>query len=518
MVGNNRNGVTRRQFGTLLAAGAFVAGSGWSFASVAAESKVLRVRLGADIGNLDPARIFQYENQTVATQIYNGLVRYDEATNAIVPDLATSWEISEDGTVYTFQLRTGVTWHKDFGAFTSDDVKFSFERVLDPKTGSSYVGQFASVKSVEAPAADRVVITLKEPNSGFLHKVSAFNQGWLLSRKALETIGDKAYTMNPIGTGPFVFQTWVPGQEVRLTANPSYFAGAPKVSELVFRIIKDETAAAIALENGEIDIFFGLQQPEVIQRLKSGGVVTVLDREANHTINLVLNTSIKPLNDVRVRQAICHAINRKALVEGFFKGTKKEANSFLTSAFQEFSTDVPVYPYDPAKAKALLKEAGVSAFTIDLVAPGANPFDKILVPIANDLAAIGINAKIKVMERASYLQARNKGNVPTCVTGVVGAPDPDSPILSMFAKSSFPPGLNTAHYDAIEDLIVAAARAKGDAERKAVYGRIQAKVMADVPVIPLYADHLFIAHSKKVTGFVQNSLFTMSAYPAALEG
>ncbi|QCO18025.1 ABC transporter substrate-binding protein (plasmid) [Azospirillum brasilense] len=510
-----RSGVNRRQFGTLLAAGALVAGSGWPLPASAAPP-VLRVRIGSDIGNLDPARIFQIENQTVATQIFNGLVKYDEATNAIVPDLATGWEISGDGTVYSFALRGGVTWHKGFGPFTSDDVKFSFERVLDPQTGSSYSGQLASIKSIETPSPDRVVITLKEPNSGFLHKVSAFNQGWIVSRKALGEIGDKAFALNPVGTGPFVFQNWAPGREVKLSANKDYFAGAPKVEEVQFRVIKDETAAAIALENGEVDIFFGLQQPEVIQRLKGGGLVTVLDRDANHTINLVLNTSIKPLGDVRVRQAIYHAINRKALIDGFFKGTKTEASGFLTSSFQEFTDQVPLFPYDPAKAKALLKEAGVGSFSLDLVAPGANPYDKIVVPIASDLAAVGIDAKIKVLERGAYLQARNKGTVPTCVTGVVGAPDPDSPILSLFAKSSFPPGLNTAHYEGIEDLIAAARQAQGDAARKEVYGKIQAKVMGDVPVIPLYADHLFIAHTKKVSGFVQNSLFTMSAYPVSL--
>src|SRR5689334_5707864 len=132
--------IDRRQF---LAAGATAAAAGtlgFAGRALAAES-VLRVRIGADIGNIDPARIFQIENQTVAGHIYNGLVKYDQATNKIVPDLATEWTLSPDGTAYTFKLRDGVTWHKTFGAFTSDDVKFSYERVLDPATGSSYAGQ-----------------------------------------------------------------------------------------------------------------------------------------------------------------------------------------------------------------------------------------------------------------------------------------------------------------------------------------------------------------------------------------
>ena len=482
----------------------------------AQEAGTVRIRIASDIGNLDPARIFQIENQSVATHLYSGLVKYDEASNKIVPDLATGWEVTDGGKVYTFALRTGVKWHKDFGVLTADDVKFSFERVLDPKTGSSYAGQFASVASIEAPAPDKVVITLKAPNSGFLHKVSAFNQGWIVSRRAVTEIGEEKYRLNPIGTGPFVFDRWTPGQEIRLTANADYFGGAPKVQAVVFRLIRDETASAIALENGEIDIFFGLQQPEVITRLSASKGVTVMNRPANHTINLVLNTEMKPLADVRVRQALMHAINRDALIKGFFKGTKGEAFNVLTSSFPEYTDDVPRYPYDPARARALLKDAGQTSFSLDLVTPAANPYDKIIVAIASDLAAVGVTANIKVLERGTYLQARNKGNIPTAITGVVGAPDPDSPILSLFARSSFPPGLNTSHYAAIEDLIAQAAAAPDETGRKTAYAAILKKTMTDVPVIPLYADNLYMAHTAKVKGLVQNSLFTVNAYPVSL--
>ncbi|MCW2305875.1 ABC transporter substrate-binding protein [Rhodobium gokarnense] len=507
--------LSRRRFGAILVAG--MLGAGLVSPAFAADPVVLTTRIGSDIGNLDPARIFQIENQTVATQIYNGLVKYDEATNEIVPDLAKSWEVSEDGTTYTFHLNDGVTFHKGYGPMTSDDVKFSFERVLDPETGSNYKGQFAAIDTIETPDPMTVVITLKAPNSGFLHKVAAFNQGWIVSRKALADIGKDQYLTNPIGTGPFVFEKWTPGREVRLVANKDYFEGAPKVDELLFRLIKDETAAAVALENGEIDIFFGLQEPAVISRLQASDKVTVLDRDANHTINLVLNTTNKPLDDLKVRQAIIHALNRKGLIEGFFKGTKSEAASVLTPSFQEFTDDVATYAYDPEKAKALLEEAGATGAEIELVAPAFNPYDKVVVALAADLEAVGFKPKITVLERGAYLQARNKGEVDTVITGVVGAPDPDSPILSMLSRSAFPPGLNTAHYEGIEDLIQAAGTATSTEERKKVYAEMQKKVAEDLPVVPLFTDHLFIAHTNKVKGFTQNSLFTMSAYPVSIE-
>lgn len=491
---------------------------GWVSLASAQQASRLRVRIGADISILDPARIFQIENQSVASNIYSGLVKYDEATNQIVPDLATSWTVSPDAKVYTFKLRDGVTWHKDFGAFTSDDVKFSFDRVLDPKTGSAYRGQIADViHSVEAPDATTVRFVLSATNAEFLHKVTAFNNGWIVSRKAVTQLGDK-YNLNPVGTGPFVFAQWTPGSEVRLTANPSYFGGPPKVQELVFRLIRDETAAAIALEKGEIDIFFAMQQPEVIERMRHTPGVKLLERPASATLNLVINTSIKPLDDVRVRRAIAHAINRKALVEGFFRNTKYEARTVLTSAFPENTSDVPVYAYDPDRARALLKEAGVSNLRFEITTPGLSPYDKLVVPVANDLNQVGINATVRVLERAAYQQARSSGNVQSCVTSVVGPPDPAAPLVTLLARKSFPPGLNSAKYDGVEDLLKAVSSEMDPAKRKEIYASILRKVATDVPVVPLYADRLFMAHSDKVEGLVQNSMFTVQCFPVRLKG
>ena len=485
--------------------------------ALAQGAKTLRVRMGSDISVLDPAQIFQIENQTVAGHVFNGLVKYDQATNKIVPDVATGWTISSDGKVYTFKLRTGVTFHKGYGPLTAEDVKFSLERVLDPKSASKYKGQLAGLAKVEAVDPQTVRLTLDSPNSGFIHKVTAFNQGWIVSRKAVTEMGDK-FKLNPIGSGPFAFQKWTPGSEVLLVANKTYFEGPPKFDELLLRVIKDETAAAIALERGEIDIFYALQQPEIIARLSKDANVKVLSREANHTINLVLNTTVKPLDDARVRRAMAHALNRKGLIDGYFKGTKSFADSVLTSSFAEFTDAVPKYAYDPDKARALLKEAGHPSFKFEITSVGLSPYDKIVVPMAEDLKAVGIDATLKILERGAYTQARNSGRVQSCVTGVVGPPDPNSPLVTLYAKKSFPPGLNTAQYAGVEDLLAKAGAAASEEQRKAAYAAILQKVMADVPVIPLYADKLFLAHTAKVHGLVQNSLFTVYTYGVTREG
>jgi peptide/nickel transport system substrate-binding protein len=519
-IDKNADGKSRRDFLGLASGAGALAVLPINFATLTpahAAGKTLTVRIGSDISVLDPAQIFQIENQTVAGHVFNGLVKYDQASNKIVPDLAESWEITDGGKVMTFKLRSGVNFHKGYGACTSADVKFSLDRVLDPKTASKYRGQLAGLIAVEAPDANTVRLVLDKPNAGFLHKVTAFNQGWIVSKKAITEMGDKA-KLNPIGTGPFVFEKWTTGSQVQLSANKDYFEGAPKFDTLVLRLIKDETAAAIALEKGEVDIFFSLQQPQIIDRLKGKSNVTVVSREANHTINLVLNTTIKPLGDVRVRQAMAYGMNRKALVDGYFKGTKAPGYTVLTSSFSEYTDDVPQYPYDPDKAKSLLKEAGVTSFNFELTSVGLSPYDKLVVPLANDLTQIGINTRIKILERGAYTQARNSGNVMSCITGVVGPPDPDSPLVTLYATKSFPPGMNTARYAGADELLAKASAASDPAARNAAYKAILQKVMTDVPVIPLYADRLFLAHANTVEGFVQNSLFTVHTYPVSMKG
>lgn len=483
----------------------------------AAASGQLRIRFGSDISILDPALIFQVENQTIAGHVYNGLVKYDQATNEIVPDLATAWDVSPDGTVYTFTLQSGVKWHKGYGELTAEDVKYSFERVLDETTGSRYRGQLTGLEAVETPDPTTVVFRLAQANAGFLHKVCAFNQGWIVSRKAVEEKGE-AYKLDPIGTGPFVFDSWIAGNSVRLVANDDYFEGRPQVDEAVFRIIRDETAAAIALENGEIDIFFGLQQPEVLDRLEAAPGVSVLSRDASNTVNLVLNTTVPPLDDVRVRQAIIHALNRQGLIDGFFRGTKSFAHSVLTETFPEHSTNVPQYAYDPDKARALLEEAGAVGFDFEITTVALSPYDRFPVPMADDLNAVGINATINVVERGAYVQARASGRVQSCITAVVGPPDPDSPLVTLFSTASFPPGLNTSRYDKVDDLLAAAANELDPDKRRSIYEQIQQRTMEDVPVVPIFGERLFLAHNGNVEGLVQNSLFTVYTYPVSLKG
>lgn len=483
--------------------------------STQAAETVLRVRYGGDISGIDPARIFQIENQTIALNVYNGLVRYEEKTNQIIPDLATKWDITDGGKTYTFHLRQGVTFHKGFGAFTAEDVKYSYERVRDPKTASAYAGEFKNIESIEVVDPHTIRFKLHKPFN-FLHKV-AINQGHIVKQAAVEKFGDD-YALNPVGTGPFVWDKWVQGSEIHLVANPDYYAGAPKIDRVIFKVIKEETSAEIALINGEIDIFWALQSPDVSKRLGQESGITVLSRPANHTINFVMNQTYKPLANKQVRQAIAYGINRKSMIEDYFQGTKGMATGVLTKNFPEYSGNVTTYPYDPDKAKALLKEAGYpNGFPLDVVGVSLRPYNEIPVMIAEDLRKIGITPSIKVIERSAYGQARNKGEIQTALTGIVGPPDADHPLWALYHTQNFPPGKNTARYDTIDALLEAAQVEQDVEKRQKLYEQIQQQAAEDMPVLPLYEDQLFLAHRSNVKGLQLNSLFTVFVYPVSLD-
>jgi peptide/nickel transport system substrate-binding protein len=486
--------------------------------SAVAQEKVLRVRIGADMTALDPAKLFNIENQTIAKHVFNGLVRYEyEKSAAIVPDLAEKWELSSDGKTYTFFLRKGVKWHKGYGELTAEDVKFSYDRVLDPATASRYKGEFKLVEAVEIVDPHTVRIRLKSKYPGFLNKVAAYNQGFVVSRKAMEKLGDQ-YQTAPIGTGPFVFESWAPKNQVVLIANKDYFLGAPKLDRLVFRVIQEETTAEIALQRGEIDVFYALQNAEVIARLGKAQGITVHRRTANHTINMILNSTYEPLGKPAVRRAMAHALNLKAMREVFFAGLKGQPNWVLTSSFEECAKDLTEWPYDPEKAKAMLREAGYpNGFKLTVTSFTLQPYDKIAVLVADDLRKVGIDATVQILERAAYLAARGAGTPQVVFTGVTGPADPDQPLWTLLHSASFPPGLNTARYKGVDELLEAAQVELDRPKRLALFRQVQQKLREDVPVVPLYNDVLFAASRTNVKGFAPDPQFTMNAYGVTIE-
>ncbi|MBO1750310.1 ABC transporter substrate-binding protein [Actinotalea sp. BY-33] len=380
----------------------------------------------ADPASLDPAFANDGESFRVARQIFEGLVGTEPGTADPAPLLAESWEVSEDGLEYVFDLKRDVTFH-DGTPFDGEAVCANFERwnsftgVLQSESLSYYWqkvnGGFASsdvesldgtgkYESCAAPDEHTAVITLASPLPEFISALSLPSFS-MQSPTALEEYGaddvggDSAApvlpeyaTEHPTGTGPFVFDSWTRGQEIVLAGNPDYWGEQGQVQRIVFTVIDDPTARRQALQAGDID-GFDLVGPADVVALEEEGF-QIVDREPFNILYLGMNQADPDLADLTVRQAIAHAINKEALVAQTLPEGTEVATNFVPPSVAGWSSDVETYEYDPDRARELLAEAGKSDLTIDFNYPTnvSRPYmptpEQVFQSISADLEEVGI--------------------------------------------------------------------------------------------------------------------------------
>lgn len=237
--------------------------------------KVLKIALNADATRLDPHFNSTASDLTVTQPIFNGLVRFKPGTvsgSEIEGDLAESWESNPEGTIWTFKLREGVHWHNGYGEFTSEDVKWTFERILDPTVGSRFHSELAVIEKVEAPDKYTAVIYLKQPDAAFLQRILMDGSaGAIVKKEAIEEAGEKSMTQ-PIGTGPFMMEEYKQGQGITLKKNPEYFRGEPKIDKIEYITMSDRNAVDVALEKGEIQMAVGETDQLWLQQAKGNKI------------------------------------------------------------------------------------------------------------------------------------------------------------------------------------------------------------------------------------------------------
>jgi peptide/nickel transport system substrate-binding protein len=286
--------------------------------------------------------------------IYQGLTRID-AKGEVQPALAASWTISPDGLTYSFKLHAGVTFH-DGTPFDCSVVKFSYDRALAPDSVNAQKGLFEPISNVACPDPLTAIVTLKHPAGGFL-----FNMGWgdavMVAPNSIA--GDKT---NPIGTGPFRFKRWVKGDRVELERNPDYWGPKPALATVTFRFVPDASAATAAIMAGDIDAYPQFPAPEALDAIKANPKFVVDIGTTEGKTIMSLNDDRKPFNDVRVRRALAYAIDRKALVDALGNYGKPIGSHYVPTD-PGYVDLTGAYPYDPAKAKALLAEAGIAPGT-----------------------------------------------------------------------------------------------------------------------------------------------------------
>ncbi|REJ33408.1 MAG: glutathione ABC transporter substrate-binding protein [Bacillota bacterium] len=467
----------------LLVAGTLIPG--------AALAQTLVVAQGADAVNLDPHTTNDQPSARVRRQIYETLIVQGEDL-VLRPGLATSWTQLDELT-YEFKLREGVKFHNG-EPFKASDVKFTFERLLDPDTRADAKFLLEVIDEVQVIDDYTVRIKTKAPFSPILahlaHPVAA-----ILNEKAVKEAGDAYGTRVAVGTGPFRFVSWVSQSHIILARFDDYWGEKAKVSQVVIRAIPEGTVRAIELETGNVDIAYDLE-PVDRMRLEFDPNIKLFMTESLSASYIGFNVQKPPFDDVRVRQAINYAIDVEPLVDVIYSGQAVQAFGPLSAQVFGAHTDLESYPYDPQKARELLAEAGYPNGFRTSIWTNDNPLRiQIAEVVQQYLADVGIQADVEVVEWGTYLANTGAGLHDMFILGwVTVTADADYGLYSLFHSSQFGSAGNRTFYSnpRVDELLDFARSTSDQEARKAAYFEVQEILREEAPwvflLFPLNVD------------------------------
>lgn len=365
-------------------------------AAMAQDSLTVAIQL--EPPNLDPtAGAAEAIDSVVYLNIFEGLTRFT-SDGSVVAHLAHSWDISADGLTYTFQLRDGVTFH-DGTTFDGEDVKFSLDRARAADSTNAQKGLFAQIADVTVIDPLTVQVTLSQPNGALL-----FNLAW---GDAVIVAPESAATnaTNPVGTGPYRFERWVQGDRVELVRNDAYWGAQPAIARATFRFISDPSAAFAAVMAGDVDVFGGFPAPENLPIFAADPRFQVIVGSTEGETVLSTNNARPPFNDIRVRQAIAHAIDRQAIIDGAMFGNGTPIGTHFAPHHPAYVDLTAQSAHDPARARELLAEAGFpDGFDTTLRLPPPSYARRGGEIIAAQLREVGIRAEIANVEWAQWIE------------------------------------------------------------------------------------------------------------------
>ena len=478
----------------------------FALAMPALAQKTINIGMSApDIGQVDPHKATTTQDKPMTGWMFNGLVRYKPGSADLAtlePDLAEKWTRSPDGLVWTFTLRKGVKFHRGFGELTADDVVFSLNRAGDPKA-SSFSGDYRSFAKVEALDPLTVRITLKEPVPSLLHLVANFHGGNIVSKKAVEQMGDD-FKLKAIGTGPFMVDEYKPKESITFVANKDYFRGAPKLDRIVYRFIQADAARDLAFQSGEIDVIYGRQDQKWVERMKSmPGVIVDVVRPAELTL-LHFNITQKPLDDIRVRRAIATAIDNRQIVKFTGELMSAPGRSVVPIGYLGFDDSTPIPGGgDAVKAKQMLAEAGFpNGITLKQVHTSLPSMLSVAQVVQAQLKKAGIDLQLEVVDHQTF-----HANIRKDLSQVVYYSAARSPIADVYLTQFFhsrsivgtPTAVVNFSHCAVADAEIDAARIEPDAaKQKALWALAQKKIIENVCAIPLHEQLLGWARKSNV--------------------
>jgi len=423
--------------------------------------------------------------------IFQGLTAIDR-DGKVQPQLATSWDISADGLSYTFHLRPGVSFQNG-AAFDSATAKFTIERIIGPDSTNGQKANYAAITSVEAPDAQTLVLHLSKPDGSLLY--------WLGYPAAVMVEPKSAPTdaTDPVGTGPFKFDEWRKGDRVIMSAWDGYWGAKPALEQVTARFIADPQAQAAALKSGQADIASNYQSAELFQEFQKDGKFTTHVGSGEMEVVAGMNEAHKPFDDIRVREALMMAVDRKMLLQAVKNGLGTPIGSHFSPASPYYEDLTGVYPYDPKKAKELLKEAGYpNGFTFTFKVPNRSYTQSAAQVLQAFFADIGVTAKIESSDfPAQWIQDVFKDTNYDMT--IIGHAEPMD--IGIYARHPYYFNYDNPEFDKVMAGISAAT---SDAERAAGYKKAQEILAHDVPALFLYSDPKLGIWNAKLTGVWEN--------------
>ncbi len=469
---------------------------------------------------LDPAHVTDLSSARVTTQVYETLVEFDPQTGGVSPLLAQSWSVSSDGRVWTFTLRSGVTF-QDGTPLTSDAVVQNFNRWLDTSSPyhqgdfdywqilfGGFKGSGSIVRSVERADDLRFRVTLEQPYSPLLAALSMFPFA-IVSPTAMQKDVDEL-RRHPVGTGAFRFVEQRSDGGVTLAVNEQYWGSKPQLDGVQFNVMPDEAARLNALRDGKVQLVEGGDAAAVILAKKMAGV-RVLLRPSEANVYLSINNRVDPFTDPQMRLALAYAINRHTIIDAGYSGLAQTADGFVPPGIGVLSSE-PADMYNVATARALMSSAGYGGGTMTQLWYPAKPRSFLPNPqavaqsIAKDLEAVGFLVSVNSADWATYQGRTIDGSYALSIQGWTGdSPDADSFLTPLFASDTVTRSIG---YNSPQlKTMLAQARAESDpAARMALYGQAEKTIADDMPRVPLVHPQTPVLLSGKVQGYAPSPL------------
>jgi peptide/nickel transport system substrate-binding protein len=477
----------------------------------------LVVAQAADAIALDPVGVTDSESIEIGELLFEGLVGWKAGTTDIEPRLATSWQVSEDGLTWTFQLRDGVVFH-DGAPLDGKAVVYSFERLLDPqhphylKEGSYWRTLLKDVQRVVA--TDRLVVEIHtlRPYAPLLGDLASYP---IVSPPAVERWGD-AFRDHPVGTGPYAFEAWNKGEQIVVHRFDHYWGARPDLARIVFQVVVDARQRLIDLESGSVDLATSIL-PDEQQFVELHPDLVLHHTPANDVSYLAFNMLHPPFDDVRVRRAANLAINKEPIVKLGYQGRAIAADGPLPPTQWGYHASATRYRYDPAAAKALIAQA-VADGTVDptkiykLYAPSTpRPYlpqpERVARFLQAGLEQVGLHTDLVLQAYPEHRASVEAGQHDLCVFGWIGdTGDPDNFLYVLFASDNAAEGdaQNVAFYRQPDvDRMLQEAQAVSDqATRSSLYAAVQERIAADAPWVPIAHSDLVVAGRTSLSGVV----------------